>query len=118
MEAHVAEHESGNGAEPDRRAFLNLFGGAAIMAPPVVTMLLSTSMSSAAIAASTGGSGIGGTGGDGGDGGDGGGQSDPPPNGKPPRHFPNHVPNPKHVPKHVSDHVFDHGPKLHPHSHG
>ncbi len=57
------------GAEQDRRAFLNLFGKAAIVAPPVVTLLLSTSMSSPAIAASTGGSG--GTGGVGGDGGGG-----------------------------------------------
>jgi hypothetical protein len=39
----------------DRRAFLNTFGKAAIIAPPVVTALLSTSMASPAIAASTGG---------------------------------------------------------------
>jgi hypothetical protein len=39
----------------DRRAFLNTFGKAAIIAPPVVTAMLSTSMASPAIAASTGG---------------------------------------------------------------
>jgi len=42
-------------AEEDRRAFLTKFGKAAIIAPPVVTVLLSTSMSSPAIARSTGG---------------------------------------------------------------
>ena len=44
-----------NSADQERRAFLNLFGKAAIAAPPAVTMLLATSMSSPAIAASTGG---------------------------------------------------------------
>jgi hypothetical protein len=39
----------------DRRAFLNTFGKAAIIAPPTITILLSTSMSSPAIARSTGG---------------------------------------------------------------
>ena len=42
-------------AEEDRRTFLTKFGKAAIVAPPVVTVLLSTSMSSPAIARSTGG---------------------------------------------------------------
>ncbi|HWJ58342.1 MAG TPA: hypothetical protein VNR68_01660 [Sphingomicrobium sp.] len=40
----------------DRRSFLTNFGKAAVVAPPVVTALLSTSLSSPAIAASTGGS--------------------------------------------------------------
>lgn len=75
----MPEYEREPGAEQDRRAFLNLFGKAAIVAPPVVTLLLSTSMSSPAIAASTGGSGggSGGTGGVGGVGGDGGGGAPP-----------------------------------------
>lgn len=41
--------------ETDRRTFVSTFGKAAIIAPPVVTALLSTSLSSPAIAASTGG---------------------------------------------------------------
>jgi len=42
-------------AEDDRRAFLSKFGKAALVAPPAISMLLSTSMSSPAIARSTGG---------------------------------------------------------------
>jgi hypothetical protein len=41
-------------AEDDRRAFLSKFGKAALVAPPAITMLLSTSMSSPAIARSAG----------------------------------------------------------------
>ena len=40
--------------EQDRRAFLAQFGKLALIAPPAVTMLLSTSMSSPAIARSSG----------------------------------------------------------------
>ena len=47
----------------DRRAFLNTYGKAALLAPPVITGLLATSMSSPAIARSVGGSGGGGGGG-------------------------------------------------------
>jgi hypothetical protein len=54
-EAHVSEREPEGVLEQDRRAFLGAFGKAAVAAPPVVTMLLSTSMASPAIAASTGG---------------------------------------------------------------
>lgn len=43
-------------ADEDRRAFITKFGKIALVAPPVVTMLLSTSMSSPAIARSVGGS--------------------------------------------------------------
>ncbi|HWJ58069.1 MAG TPA: hypothetical protein VNR68_00275 [Sphingomicrobium sp.] len=43
------------GVDEDRRAFLSKFGTAAVVAPPVITALLATSMSSPAIAASTGG---------------------------------------------------------------
>jgi|SRR5690348_3143982 len=50
----------------DRRAFLNTYGKAALVAPPVITAMLATSMSSRAIAASTGG-GSGGGGGGGGE---------------------------------------------------
>ncbi len=39
----------------DRREFLSKFGKLALVAPPVITMLLSTSLSSPAIAQSTGG---------------------------------------------------------------
>lgn len=42
-------------AGEDRRAFLGKFGKVALVAPPAISMLLSTSMSSAAIARSTGG---------------------------------------------------------------
>lgn len=42
-------------AKQDRRAFLDTFGKAAIVAPPVITAMLSTSMASPAIAASGGG---------------------------------------------------------------
>jgi len=42
-------------AEDDRRAFLSKFGKVALVAPPAISMLLSTSMSSPAIARSTGG---------------------------------------------------------------
>ena len=41
-------------AENDRRAFLRKAGGFAVITPPAVTFLLSTSMSSKAIAASGG----------------------------------------------------------------
>ena len=41
-------------ATSDRRSFLTNFGKAAVVAPPVITALLSTSMSSPAIAKSTG----------------------------------------------------------------
>ena len=41
--------------QADRRTFLTNFGKAAVVAPPVVTALLSTSLSSPAIAASAGG---------------------------------------------------------------
>ena len=41
--------------QSDRRSFLTNCGKAAVVAPPVVTALLSTSLSSPAIAASTGG---------------------------------------------------------------
>ena len=44
-------------AEVDRRAFLNQYGKLALVAPPVVTALLSTAMSSPAIAQSAGSSG-------------------------------------------------------------
>jgi hypothetical protein len=46
--------------DEDRRAFLNTYGKAALVAPPVITAMLATSMSSRAIAASTGGGGGGG----------------------------------------------------------
>jgi hypothetical protein len=42
-------------AEDDRRAFLSKFGKVALVAPPAISILLSTSMSSPAIARSTGG---------------------------------------------------------------
>jgi hypothetical protein len=42
-------------AASDRREFLSKYGKAALVAPPIITMLLSTSMSSPAIAQSTGG---------------------------------------------------------------
>lgn len=42
-------------ANADRRSFLTNFGKAAVVAPPVITALLSTSLSSPAIAKSTGG---------------------------------------------------------------
>ncbi len=42
-------------AGTDRREFLSKYGKAALVAPPAITMLLSTSMSSPAIAQSTGG---------------------------------------------------------------
>jgi hypothetical protein len=51
----VSEREPEDALDRDRRAFLGTFGKAAVAAPPVVTMLLSTSMTSPAIAASTGG---------------------------------------------------------------
>lgn len=60
------EREREDRVEHDRRTFLNTFGKAAIVAPPVITMMLSTSMASPAIAASTGGT----SGGDGTDGGE------------------------------------------------
>ena len=41
----------------DRREFLSKYGKLALVAPPVITVLLSTSMSSPAIAQSTGGGG-------------------------------------------------------------
>jgi hypothetical protein len=41
----------------DRREFLSKYGKLALVAPPVLTVLLSTSMSSPAIAQSTGGGG-------------------------------------------------------------
>ena len=50
----MSKHPLGE-AEQDRRAFLGTFGKAAIVAPPVITAMLSTSMASPAIAASTGG---------------------------------------------------------------
>lgn len=42
-------------AGEDRREFLSKYGKLALVAPPVITMLLSTSMASPAIASSTGG---------------------------------------------------------------
>lgn len=48
------ERPEKDGMETDRRAFVTTFGKAAIVAPPVITALLSTSMSSPAIAKSTG----------------------------------------------------------------
>lgn len=42
------------GAEQDRREFLKKFGKAAVVAPPAITVLLSTSLSSPAIAQSGG----------------------------------------------------------------
>ncbi len=42
-------------AGEDRREFLSKYTKLALVAPPVITMLLSTSMASPAIAASTGG---------------------------------------------------------------
>jgi len=47
--------EESDRAGTDRREFLSVYGKAALVAPPVITMLLSTSMSSPAIAQSTGG---------------------------------------------------------------
>jgi len=44
-------------ADVDRRAFLSQYGKLALVAPPVVTVLLSTAMSSPAIAQSSGSSG-------------------------------------------------------------
>ena len=44
-----------NSTGEDRREFLTKYGKLALVAPPVVTMLLSTSMTSPAIAQSTGG---------------------------------------------------------------
>ena len=49
------EREKADRLETDRRAFVTNFGKAAVVAPPVITALLSTSMSSPAIAKSTGG---------------------------------------------------------------
>jgi hypothetical protein len=60
------EKDNESAGQQDRREFLNTFGKAAVVAPPVITGLLSTSMASPAIAASTGGvtpSGSGGSGG-------------------------------------------------------
>jgi len=50
------EHEdTSSTVDADRRDFLSKFGKAAVVAPPVITMMLSTSMSSPAIASSVGG---------------------------------------------------------------
>jgi hypothetical protein len=51
------EQPETDGMETDRRAFVTTFGKAAIVAPPVITALLSTSLASPAIAKSTGGRG-------------------------------------------------------------
>ena len=48
------EEEAIGSAERDRRAFLKLSGRFAVVVPPTMTLLLSTSMSSDAIAASAG----------------------------------------------------------------
>jgi hypothetical protein len=50
----MADREEKNVGE-DRRAFLSKYGKLALVAPPAITMMLSTSMSSPAIARSTGG---------------------------------------------------------------
>lgn len=44
--------DKNEGADQDRRAFLELAGKAAVVVPPAMTVLLSTGMSSQAIAAS------------------------------------------------------------------
>ncbi len=54
-EARVEQRESRERAEADRREFISKFGKAALVAPPVITMMLSTSMTSRAIAQSVGG---------------------------------------------------------------
>ena len=51
----MGHHEHPGSVNEDRRDFLTKFGKAAIVAPPVITMMLSTSMSSPAIAQSVGG---------------------------------------------------------------
>lgn len=61
-----AEEPEAEFVDEDRRSFLNIYGKAALVAPPVITMLLATSMSSRAIAQSTGGIPGGGGGGGGG----------------------------------------------------
>lgn len=61
-----AEEPETEFVDEDRRSFLNIYGKAALVAPPVITMLLATSMSSRAIAQSTGGIPGGGGGGGGG----------------------------------------------------
>ena len=48
-------HNSINGHEDDRREFLRACGKFAVTVPPAMTILLSTSLTSEAIAASTGG---------------------------------------------------------------
>jgi hypothetical protein len=52
----MSEHEQDRAANEDRRAFMSTFGKVALVAPPVITAMLATSMSSPAIAQSTGGS--------------------------------------------------------------
>jgi hypothetical protein len=71
-------------AEEDRRRFLAACGRFAVVTPPAMTMLLSTSLNSSAIAASTGGRGNGNNGNNGnGNNGFGNGGGDGSPNGKP-----------------------------------
>jgi hypothetical protein len=55
------DEAAGESVDESRRSFLNVYGKAALVAPPVVTALLATSMSSPAIAKSTGGGGGSGT---------------------------------------------------------
>jgi hypothetical protein len=92
-------------AGTDRREFLSKYGKAALVAPPAITMLLSTSMSSPAIAQSTGGLTRGNNGVGNGD--------DPQPPGNPPMNDgPDSGPgNPGngHGHNHGSNHVVTHG---------
>jgi hypothetical protein len=53
MDMSAPERDS---AETDRRSFIGMFSKAAVVAPPVITAMLSTSLASPAIAKSTGGS--------------------------------------------------------------
>lgn len=60
VEASEVDLSGDSTVDQDRRAFLLRYGKVALVAPPVITTLLATSMSSTAIAQSIGGSGGGG----------------------------------------------------------
>ena len=56
-ETQASANTENRASKVDRRAFLSTYGKVALVAPPVLTALLSTSMSSPAIAQSAGSSG-------------------------------------------------------------
>jgi hypothetical protein len=58
MKQEIEPVETGFGAAEDRRDFLKSCGKFAVTVPPVVTVLLSTSLASEALAKSTGDTGI------------------------------------------------------------